>query len=598
MGDQQQGLALNVGVELLPQSVFAAVVHGAGGFVQQQDRWIEQQGPGQQHGLALAAGEQLAAFAHRAVEALGMLAGQFADAGQFRHFEHARVADVAGAEGQVVAQTAGQQRQVMGDIADLLAQVGDVQLPQVQAVEQQLAFLRFVESHQQARQGAFARAAAADDPDPFTGLEFEARVRQRRCALVVVVERHAVDVQRPLQLGAVQWPLPGIALLGQRHQGVGAAHGELGLLITGDQPGDLPQWRQHPAAKHIGRHQRTDAEVAGDDAVDPGDDGGHAGQLLQEQSAVGRQCREVARMAVQAGEGAVGAFPLVLALAFRAAGLEGFQAAEGFDQQGLALGTEGQAFLYGVAQAHLDDQREDHRDGKRHHRNDHQPAPQQADHQQHQHGKGQVDQAGEGHGGEKFPQALEVMDALGEPADGHRPGFHRHAGDALEQGGGEDHVGFLAGAVQQVRAHHPQYQLEAGADQQPHGQHPQGRRGLVRHHAVVGLHDEQRHHQPQQVDEQTRQDRVAVQPARQFQGVAEPRFDPWHQGRAQVFEFMARPGEQRLASIIGGQLLAADPLLAAVGFAGQDQCAAVLVPASQYRATTTGQHQHHRQIER
>ncbi len=367
----------------------------------------------------------------------------------------------------------------------------------------------------------------------------------------------------------------------------------MGLLVTGDQPGDLPQWRQDPAAQHIGRHQRADAEVAGDDAVDPGDDGGHAGQLLQEQGAVGRQRREVACVAVQASEGTMGAFPLMLALAFRAAGLEGFQTAEGFDQQGLALGTQGQALLYGVSQAHLDDHREDDRDRERHHWNDHQPAPQQTDHQQHQHGKGQVDQAGEGHGGEKFPQALEVMDALGEPADGHRPGLHRHAGDALEQGGRENHVGFLAGAVQQVGAHHSQHQFEAGANQQPYGQYPQGGRGLVRHHAVIGLHDEQRHHQPQQVDEQTRQDRVAIQPARQLQGVAKPGFDPWHQGRTQVFEFMAWPGKQRLATVIGSQFLAADPLLTAIGFARQDQCLAVLVPASQYRATTTGQDQHH-----
>jgi hypothetical protein len=61
-------------------------------------------------------------------------------------------------------------------------------------------------------------------------------------------------------------------------------------------------------------------------------------------------------MAVEAGEGAMGAFPLVLALAFGAAGLEGFQAAEGFDQQGLALGAEAQALLHGVAQAHLNRQ--------------------------------------------------------------------------------------------------------------------------------------------------------------------------------------------------------------------------------------------------
>ncbi|MNP44484.1 hypothetical protein D3C76_1383490 [compost metagenome] len=54
-------------------------------------------------------------------------------------------------------------------------------------------------------------------------------------------------------------------------------------------------------------------------------------------------------MGVQAGEGAVGAFPLVLALTLGTAGFEGFQATEGFDQQGLAHRAEGQTFLHGVA---------------------------------------------------------------------------------------------------------------------------------------------------------------------------------------------------------------------------------------------------------
>ncbi|MNH97105.1 hypothetical protein D3C73_497970 [compost metagenome] len=164
----------------------------------------------------------------------------------------------------------------------------------------------------------------------------------------------------------------------------------------------------------------------------------------------------------------------MLALAFGAAGLEGFQATQGFDQQRLTFGAEAQAFLHGVAQACLNDHGEDDGDRKRQHRNHHQPAAKQADHHQHQQGEGQVDQAGQRHRGEKFPQALKVVNALGKAADGRRPRFHRHAGDAFKQSRREDHVGLLAGSVQQVRAHHPQHQFETGADQQADGQHPQG----------------------------------------------------------------------------------------------------------------------------
>ncbi|MNO68847.1 hypothetical protein D3C76_596900 [compost metagenome] len=89
MGHQQDGFALDPSVKFLPQDVFAAVVHGAGGFVEQHDGRVEQHRPGHQYGLALAAGQQLPAFAHGPVEALRVLPGQFGHAGHFRHFEHA-----------------------------------------------------------------------------------------------------------------------------------------------------------------------------------------------------------------------------------------------------------------------------------------------------------------------------------------------------------------------------------------------------------------------------------------------------------------------------------------------------------------------------
>ncbi|MNC42116.1 hypothetical protein D3C75_909200 [compost metagenome] len=73
----------------------------------------------------------MSALADRALEALRMLAGQLADAAQFGHLEQALVADVACAQGHVAAQGAGKQRQVVGDVADLVAQVGHVDLPLV-----------------------------------------------------------------------------------------------------------------------------------------------------------------------------------------------------------------------------------------------------------------------------------------------------------------------------------------------------------------------------------------------------------------------------------------------------------------------------------
>ncbi|MCY1410125.1 hypothetical protein D9M71_254900 [compost metagenome] len=331
-----------------------------------------------------------------------MLARQFADAGQLRHFEHARITHVARTQGQVVAQAAGQQRQVVGDVADLLAQVGDIQLPQVQAIEQDLAFFRGIEAHDQPRQRAFARTAAADDADAFARLDAQGDVVQGWCVLPCIAKGDMADLQRPLQLSALQGALAGLAFLRQGHQCIGAAHGQLCLLVTGDQAGDLPQWSEHAAAQHVGSDQGADAEVAGDNAVHTGDNGSHATELLDEQGAIGCQRRQVARVAVEPGQGTMGGFPLVLALAFSAASLEGFQAAQGFDQQRLAHGTQAQAFFHGVAQPRLDEHGKEDGDGKGDDRNHHQPAPEQANDHEHQHGKGQVDDAGQGDGGQEL----------------------------------------------------------------------------------------------------------------------------------------------------------------------------------------------------
>ena len=109
-----------------------------------------------------------------------------------------------------------------------------------------------------------------------------------------------------------------------------------------------------------------------------------------------------------------------------------------------------QAFFHGIAQACLNDEGEQGGDGKRQQGYCYQPAADQPDDGDHQKREGQVDQAGQGDGGEKLAQALKVVNALSKAADGCWPCLHRHAGDALEQGGREHHIGFLAGGIEQV----------------------------------------------------------------------------------------------------------------------------------------------------
>ena len=60
--------------------------------------------------MPLTTRQQLPTLAYRAVKTLRVLPCQVDDASQFRHFEHARIADIACAQRQVVAQAASQKR--------------------------------------------------------------------------------------------------------------------------------------------------------------------------------------------------------------------------------------------------------------------------------------------------------------------------------------------------------------------------------------------------------------------------------------------------------------------------------------------------------
>jgi hypothetical protein len=64
----------------------------------------------------------------------------------------------------------------------------------------------------------------------------------------------------------------------------------------------------------------------------------------------------------------------------------------------------------------------------------------------------------------------------------------------------------------------------------------------------------------------------------------------------QVFQFVARSGEQGLAAVVLGQFFALDPLLAAVGFAGQDQRLAVIANTPQDGGATILEQQQDRQL--
>ena len=95
-----------------------------------------------------------------------------ADAGAVVHRVDLADADVL-ARGQVVA------HEVLEDHADVRAQVVQVVVAQVAAIEQDAAFIRVVEPRQQLHQRGLAGAVLADQRQHFAGAQFEIQPAQR-----------------------------------------------------------------------------------------------------------------------------------------------------------------------------------------------------------------------------------------------------------------------------------------------------------------------------------------------------------------------------------------------------------------------------------
>ncbi|MCY1359782.1 hypothetical protein D9M69_463770 [compost metagenome] len=187
--------------------------------------------------MPLTAGEVLPALADLQLITLRMQARILVDAGQFCGLQHQFVLDIPRTGNQVVAQGAGEQLNVLGHVADVVAQLADVDLADIHTIDQQRAVIRLIQPHQQLRQRALARAASANDADLLAGTDRQVDVLQRQILLLRVGEVELAALNATLQHLAAERTLFEIALLGQLHHLVDRGHGHPRLLITSQQPG-------------------------------------------------------------------------------------------------------------------------------------------------------------------------------------------------------------------------------------------------------------------------------------------------------------------------------------------------------------------------
>ena len=137
--------------------------------------------------------------------------------------------------------------------------------------------------------------------------------------------------------------------------------------------------------------------------------------------------------------------------------------------------------------------------------------PDHGDEQQHER---QVDQRHQGRRGEEVAQALELAQVVGERAGAGRPRRHAQAQHLLEDPAGEPDVGHPPGAVDEIAAQVAQQEVEQEDGQHADREHPERLDGVVRHHPVVDVHDEQRRRQREQVDQDRGEQRPRHRSAR------------------------------------------------------------------------------------
>ena len=171
VGDGDGGAAAGQGLEGLLNRLFAFGVDVAGGLVEDQDRRIVEDRPGDREALPFAAGETRAALAEPGVVAERRVEDELVGLGRFGGGD--RLLGRAGGQAvnQIVPDRAAEQERLLQHDADLLAELLRRELAYVNAVDQHAAFVHVVETAEQVDQRRLAAAAAADDADRFARLD-------------------------------------------------------------------------------------------------------------------------------------------------------------------------------------------------------------------------------------------------------------------------------------------------------------------------------------------------------------------------------------------------------------------------------------------
>ena len=173
MRDDKHGPIRHQAFERKLHHTFALRVEGAGRLVEQQDRTVRENRPGDSEPLPLPAGEAHAPLAELAVVSLRELGDEFSCVGRLAGVAHLGRGRVGTAVTDILEDAGREDDRVLRDHCEPRAQFLRVGSPQVDAVDAHRSFLRVVKTKQELEYGGLARAGRPDECHVLAGAHVE-----------------------------------------------------------------------------------------------------------------------------------------------------------------------------------------------------------------------------------------------------------------------------------------------------------------------------------------------------------------------------------------------------------------------------------------
>ena len=192
VGDDEAGAVDHEAFQCLLDEALRLGVHAGGGFVQEENGGILQEGAGDGDALFFTDTEADPAFADLSVEFVRESFDKFPGVGSGQGLPEFVVRGLAFGDDEIVADGAIEEETFLSDVTHGPAKAGFGDIVDRLAVDGDAAAISFVESGQQIDGGGFARTRGADEGDGLAGFRFEADAL--KCGgLAAVGENHIFE---------------------------------------------------------------------------------------------------------------------------------------------------------------------------------------------------------------------------------------------------------------------------------------------------------------------------------------------------------------------------------------------------------------------